>query len=134
MNIRIYWKNGDLDSIDTTVLSSADATTGSSPDEGPGACALWRDRVVLHDWESSGIVLQRSYCGWHDAGECSMVRELEDGGSYEMCDYQVASAERLRSEAREVWVDGVALLLTDPEGELRPAYEVEEERRGQEWR
>lgn len=128
MNIRVVWRNGDVDSIETTAVSSVGVA-----DDGPGACALWRDRLIVHDWRSSGIVLERSFCGWSDPAELSMARDSGSGASDDYCDYQIVTAERLLHDVSEVWVDGVGLLLLDEEGKIRPADEVARER-GQGWR
>ncbi len=127
MNIKVYWRNGDIDSVDTTALPSSGMSVDGVTSTGPEAVALWRDRLAVEGWEDRGLVLQRSFCTWGCADEFSMGAG-SDGDSY--CDYAIVSADRLRADVREVWVDGIALFLTDASGAIRPADEIEDEERG----
>lgn len=125
MNIKIYWRNGDVDSVDTTALPSSGMSVEEISGSGPEAVAFWRDRLAVEGWEERGLVLQRSFCTWDGPDELSMASE---GGGY--CDYTIVSAGRLRADVKEVWVDGIALFLTDSSGAIRPADEIEDGERG----
>lgn len=125
MNIKIYWRNGDVDSVDTTALPSSGMSVEGATSAGPEAVALWRDRLAVEGWEDRGLVLQRSFSTWYSPDELSM-----SGGEGGYCDYVIVSADRLGADVREVWVDGIALFLTDSSGMLCMADEIEDEERG----
>lgn len=122
MNIKIYWRGGDIDSVDTTALPCSGMSAEGMSSSGPEAAALWRDRLVVEGWRDRGLVLQRSFCTWGGPDELSMGT-----GADGWCDYTIVSADRLLADVREVWVDGIALFLTDGAGTIRPADETRDE-------
>lgn len=123
MNIKIYWKCGDIDSVDTTALPSSGMSVDGVTSAGPEAVALWRDRLAVEEWEDRGLVLQRSFCTWYSPDELSMGTGVGGDG---YCDYAIVSADRLKTDVKEVWVDGIALFLMDGFGVIRLADEIEE--------
>lgn len=119
MQVKAYWKNHNIDIVDTTVLSSNGVEEQDAHSFkvqlGPGATAYWRDSLDVNDWQVTGLVLHRSFGLWTEQGEWHKARRESEG---EAVSYTLFTGRELREQIAEVYVDGVSVLSLDASGNL----------------
>lgn len=119
MQVKAYWKNHNIEIVDTTVLSSngVEEQGGNmlKVQLGPGAAAYWRDSLDVNDWQVTGIVLHRSFGLWTEQGEWHKVRRESEG---EAVSYTLFTGREMREQIAEVYVDGVSVFSLDVNGAL----------------
>ena len=117
MQVKIYRKDHGVEEVETTVLAAdgVEDPGGATVQVGPGAAAYWRDSLDVSGWETSGVVLHRSLAVWGEAGAVAPGRDEAELGPVS---YTLFSAETLRDDVAELYVDGISVLSRDAAGLL----------------